>query len=296
MACLALKSNGNRCRNYAVVEDNDHVVRGFTCSAHKHYFEKPEKIKRSWLKYGVNANLDAAYLQHKPDQLEHVEEALANGLITVSKRDIQNIVRHRNPTVRGERWAYFLMLVAKYTDDFHPEWNVQLWKDCVAQLWYWHHAIGPVEIMKEDIQRLICVRGGMKWWYEGVHLYPDFQDKTVGFDEEDCFAFFLNCLKFDETWGLEFLSQPEEDAKEHMKGLVSKGRVIDDILLTERLYGWKRGKLAAFKENCRFMIFEYKEELIASGWHPDRFLQWCVDWEDRRELGKTWALQNPFPS
>lgn len=284
MACLALKSNGNRCRNYAVLEEGGEV-RGFTCSFHKHYFEKPEKIKRNWFR----THQSAGYLHHAPDAREHVELALANGLITLTKEDIQSLPRHRNPYVTGRRWAYFLLLVARYTEGFHPEWNLPLWKVCIAQLWIWLQAYGPVEIKKEDIQTLICVRGGVKLWYEGVYLYPDYGDRTVGFDEEDWFEFFKSCLEFDKAWGLEMLSEPEEHVKEHVKGFVLKGRILDDILLSERLLGWKRGKLAEFKEGCRFRIFEFKEHLIASAWHPQRFMEWCVDFEEKRDMEERWA-------
>jgi hypothetical protein len=282
MACLALKSNGVRCRNYAVLEEG-RTVRGFTCSSHKHYFEKPEKIKRSWLKSGA-----ATYLHYKPGMREHVELALANGLITITKHDIQNVVRNILPRVSGKRWAIFLLFVAQYTEGFHPEWNPALWKECVSQLWYLLQAYGPMEIKKEDVQVLICVRGGLKWWYEGLYLYPDYGDRSIGFDEEDWFAFLKSCLDFDKGWGVELLSQLEDDAQACVKGFVSKGRILDDTLLTERLLGWKRGKLAEFKENCRFRIFEFKEDLIAFGWHPDRFMKWCVDWEEKKDMEERW--------
>lgn len=285
MACLALKPNGTRCRNYAVLEDNG-ALRGFTCSSHKHYFEKPEKIKRSWLK---GEHLNASYLHRKPDMREHIELALANGLISITENDIKTLLQHRNPSITGRRWAYFLLLVARYTEEFRPDWNLDIWKHCVSQLWYWLQAYGPVEIKKEDIQSLICVREGLKWWYEGMYLYPEYGDRSVGFDEEDWFEFLKSCLEFDRVWGLELLSQPEGEAVTCVRGFVSKGRVLDDILLTERLHGWKRGKLAEFKEDCRFRIFEFKEDLIASGWHPRRFMEWCVDWEEKKDMAERWA-------
>lgn len=287
MACIALKSNGNRCRNYAVLEtiEDSSTVRGFTCSSHTHYFENQEKIKQSWLR----TNLLALYLHNKPDEREHVELALANGLITMTKEDIQTLPRHRNSGITGRRWAYFLLLVARYTEGFRPEWNLEVWKLCVAQLWVWLQAYGPVEIKKEDIQTLICVPGSLKLWYTGVYLYPEYGDRSIGFNEDDWFEFFKSCLEFDKNWSLEFLSEAEENANENLKGFVSKGRVLDDILLTERLLGWKRGKLAEFKENCRFQIFEFKEDLIANAWHPDRFIDWCVDFEEKRDMDERWA-------
>jgi hypothetical protein len=290
MACIALKSNGNRCRNYAVLEDTESsTVRGFTCSSHTHYFDNPEKIKRRWLRYAHDANLDAGYLHSHPAQRESIELALANGLVTVSKGDIQNIKVIHNPIVTGRRWCVFLSLVAQYTEGFSPDWNVELWRGCVVQLWHWLQAVGPFEIRKQHIQNLICIRGEMKWWYQGVNLYPDYGDRTIGFDEQNWFEFFNSCLSYDKAWASEFLSQPEEESVSCVKGIVSKGRILDDILLTERLLSWKRGKLAEFKEECRFRIFEFKEDIIATGWHPERFMNWCVDWEEKKDMEERWA-------
>jgi hypothetical protein len=284
MACIAIKSDGKCCRNYALLEKGGEV-RGFTCYSHSEYFERPEKIKRSWLKH---PSLNAAYLQVDPQKREYIELALANGLVSMSKEDIQNIPCHRNANVTRQRWAYFLLLVARHTEEFRPEWNEKLWKECVGHLWYWLQAIGPVEIKKEDIQLLICLPGSLKWWYEGMYLYPEYRDRTLGFSEEQFFEFFQSCLEFDTGWAWELVSQLEEDAKMYLNGRVSKGRILDDILLKERFVEWKRGKLEDFKAICVARIFEFKEEIIATSWHPQRFLDWCVDWEEKKGFAVRW--------
>jgi hypothetical protein len=186
-------------------------------------------------------------------------------------------------------YAYFLVLVAQYTENYHPSWNFPLWEKSLTTLWHWTNAAGPVEISWNDIRRLICVKGDLALWYRGIHCYPEYRDREIGYKEEDWRRFFESCLREDTVWASEFLSQTQEQMEEYRKGLRNRERLIDTFLLTDYMWKWKEGQLAVLKEMCRFRIFEFKEELIATGWHPDRMPRWCLDWEEREDMKKMWA-------
>lgn len=290
MACIALKSNGRPCRNYASLEEEGgKLVRGFTCSSHKHYFDNPEEIKRGWIKYSY-----ASYLHHYDRKRECVETALANGLVKITEEDVKLMRNSSNPMATGRCWGYFILLIARYTEGYSPEWNTRVWIATVMNVWRWIQGVGPVPFTWEDLQALICVKGdswgALYWWNIGLRLYPDYGERGIGFTEEDCFRFFQSCLEYDPVWASEILNESEEAwIKQRNKPFAPVDNCMMDIITTDRLWNWKVGQLALFKEDCRFKIFELKEEIIAAGWHPDRFMSWCVDWEEKKDMEDRWA-------
>lgn len=47
---------------------------------------------------------------------------------------------------------------------------------------------------------------------------------------------------------------------------------------------------SAAKRRLKFRCLRYKEELMAITWHPDRFLVWCSDLEERRDCREMWGI------
>lgn len=42
------------------------------------------------------------------------------------------------------------------------------------------------------------------------------------------------------------------------------------------------------RRKVKFRTLSFKEELMQKTWHPDRFIEWCIDEEERNDLGVDW--------
>jgi len=67
---------------------------------------------------------------------------------------------------------------------------------------------------------------------------------------------------------------------------------IDWINLSMNKFSEKENTLQYYKQRKAQTIKQtkqIKEELIAETWHPDRFIRWCVDNEELREIEETFG-------
>ncbi len=65
-----------------------------------------------------------------------------------------------------------------------------------------------------------------------------------------------------------------------------------DIFTTfEEAWTFWESMVPAAKRRIRFRCLKYKEELMARTWHPDRFLAWCSDNEERQEAWENWGIR-----
>lgn len=59
----------------------------------------------------------------------------------------------------------------------------------------------------------------------------------------------------------------------------------------EEYWPFWESMIPAAKRRLRFRCLRYKEELMATTWHPDRFLAWCSDVEERQEVFSMWEIR-----
>ena len=59
----------------------------------------------------------------------------------------------------------------------------------------------------------------------------------------------------------------------------------------EEAWSFWESMLPAAKRRIHFRCLRFKEELIARAWHPDRFLAWCSDQEERQEIWDSWEIR-----
>ena len=52
---------------------------------------------------------------------------------------------------------------------------------------------------------------------------------------------------------------------------------------------WRTKERDVLLKSIRDRVGGYKEELVARTWHPDRFLSWCLDLEEKTDLENNWA-------
>lgn len=286
MFCIALKRNGNLCRNYALLEtQNDgSLTRACMCHVHKDSYTNQERLKQRWLHTRLTTGT-AMYLQNDPSRRIHVEECLQHKIVEIQKEDIQSIQLLGNLGIDGRRWAYFLYVCSLHVEGFSPTWNLPLWKACVRQFWIWTQSVGPVSIDWEKICELICVKGDLRLWYLGMSTYPDHQD---GYTEDDFYRFLDTCAKRPE-WSEEFLLEPLDQIEARLAELGEPKNLAMTVLKSERFLRWRLFQKELLREECRFRIFEYKEELLNVGWSPSRILGWCVDWEETKGILSRWS-------
>ena len=59
----------------------------------------------------------------------------------------------------------------------------------------------------------------------------------------------------------------------------------------EEYWRFWESMIPAAKRRLKFRSLRYKEELMARAWHPDRFLAWCSDVEEREECHAMWGIR-----
>ena len=68
---------------------------------------------------------------------------------------------------------------------------------------------------------------------------------------------------------------------------------INWFYLSMNKFGWKQENTLQYYKQRKTQTIKQtkliKEELIAKTWHPDRFMEWCVDNEELREIEETFG-------
>jgi hypothetical protein len=63
--------------------------------------------------------------------------------------------------------------------------------------------------------------------------------------------------------------------------------------LKQRLTDMVNASWEVARNMVRIKADPLKEEIVAAGWHPDRFLRWCVDVEELADMHAGWGLPMP---
>ena len=259
--CLALSKKRKLCNNYA-------SLRGLTCQQHIGFFDDPGLIKRSWFL----ARGYAHYLHLSTWTMKWIESCLAEGLVKITREDIQTLQR-------GGTTAYFLLLVARHVEGFSYSWNPRLWEKTVRILWQWSRRIGAVQITNKDLQILLCVKGSILEFYKGIEMAQN------ELNEEDFFMFVEDCSLQCPEWFEYFIAIPFE---EHQK-LVACNAITTKVRYTAWILTKKKRILEKYSAKSSIT----KHELLAVTWHPERFRKWVFSSEELNELNERWNLQPP---
>jgi hypothetical protein len=305
MACLALVSRGpyrllGRCRNYACLEEEQQedgstrTVRGFFCRQHK----KHKSTGRAALRSRICVGALGAHLELTPWQAYWVEELLSTGYVEIRREDVERMEERNKETRRP--LAYLFLLFARHVPGFHRSWAPELWKQSVARLWRLRQAYGPIHITNNDIRTLICVKGDMDSWIQGMCAYPEFgtiDEHQIGYTAPDFYRFFdvnltLPAKPF-RAWMEEWVLQPADEIEKGRKIAAAKASsaVIRSLFDSKEYSAWRAFEKREWYERQKLRIEPIKEDIIATGWHPDRFLDWCLDVEEKEDLARNWLLE-----
>lgn len=266
MSCLALCKDNTRCRNYARLEQESdgRLVRLHTCARHASFFDNPEALKLKLLK-----GRRVVYLEF--DTLRFLlKDWLTEGLLVYGYQDFDRALFHHVSPNIGQTLAFFMLTVAQHNlDGFHPTWNRPLWEHVVRWLWSKKFAYGPYIITDGGLASLLCVKGMSGLFEEGCALYRP----PAGLEDDpmDWPRFLDHVCRIQPAWAEEWLHTTAAGAQFAAE--------------------WRAARLADWRSEKRFRIEAFKEDLIAAGWRTERFLNWCVDWEEVSDLKKTWRLE-----
>lgn len=269
--CLALTRKWKPCSNYASLEQGETgILRDFTCSIHKGFFDEPESIKEKW--FHANQGGYAHYMHISPWTMQWIESCLSTGIVTITREDIEALQPEPRLLRTSPKWSYFFLLCARHVDGFQYSWNPRLWDICVGTLWFWSRRVGAVQITNQDLQSLICVKGGLYEFYKGVEL------GLKEMSDNDWFQFFDNCVANQPEWFEVFIGIPIEEHKKYVRGVTALARYTAWIL-TKKKHMFDRHKERVAKTS---------EELIAVTHHPSRVFPWTFSSEELVALNMRW--------
>ena len=281
--CLALTRKWKPCSNYANLEEDEKggIVRDFTCTMHKGFFDDPSVIKEKWFipKEGGYAH----YMHISPWTMKWIESCLSTGVINITKEDIEVLQPEQHFVRTSPKWTYFFLVCARYVEGFHYSWNLRLWDLCVMTLWFWSRRIGSVYITKKDLQTLVCVKGGLYEFYRGVEL------GLKEINDDEWFQFFDSCAIDEPEWFEIFIGIPIEEHKKYVKG----------VCCSLRYTAWILTKKKRMLDKCKERASRTSHELMAVAHHPDRSLHWTFSSEELAEITRRWKnavfVDEPIP-
>lgn len=268
--CYAFKKDFSPCRNYAVIleKTDSSITYAPTCKLHEGFFDK-------WCKrlprLGRNTESYPGYRYH------HVKRVLEDFVVEVKKEDIEGLLTDNN-------YTHLILLCAKYVDGFKRSWNPSAFDKAVRNIWWQIFAYGPVNVCSMDLVCMLkCYDGPLvDSFYKVLTMFPENLAQEPWDDE---WMRVIDVL-VDKTW---LKWEPDLVKSEHITQLKEKSKwlprlqnLVENGSVETKL---KEVKKTFYKEQKEKQD-SVKEELMAVTWHPDRFVEWCMDWEE-----KEWVLK-----
>jgi hypothetical protein len=264
--CYAFKKDFSPCRNFGeVAEETDTCVTySSTCYKHREFFDNWSK---KLLRIGC-------WIERYPGyRYNHVKRILEDGIAEVKEEDIKKLSGTHN-------YTHLILLCAKYVDGFKRSWNPSAFDRAVKNIWWQIFAVGPVYVSSMD---LVCM---LKCYDEPIvdsfyKVLPMFPNNGYQEPLEDQWFRVIDVL-LENTW---LKWDPDLLKPEHITKLKEKSNYLPRLkTLVEN--GSLQAKLKSAKQNFyanqKELLDPVKEELIAYTWHPDRFMEWCLDWEEKK--------------
>jgi hypothetical protein len=285
MACQAIKKDYTRCRCWA--------ENGFT-TCYQHRSIPPREKKKRWFNHYILARnknafpfLYASAQSHRGKLVD-----LESGEIVLTQEDVARIPPHARYS------DIFSLLCARgYAE---PSWNPQLRYRTI------HHAI------------TMFTFSTFSTTFQDYHnkAFENYILPMLG-KEQQIFGAQSLFYKHILSWSLQFLGQPESvrhflDVLMKLDGAKAesltrfeewllplyhnllknpKTNEIENPVLKELyatlesyLLGVLGGTRQTFKHSICTRMNLTKEELIVKTWHPDRFMEWCLDQEDKKDI------------
>ena len=266
--CYALTKNFKPCRNYGTVLEgsSDTIEYSPTCRHHTNFFD-------TWCKRLLRLGYA---IEWSPIVYNHIRRVLEEGIVEVKKEDIERLPEGR--------YTHLILLCAKHVEGFQRSWNPAVFDRCIKNIWWQVFAVGPVNVSSQDLLALLKAYDEplVQSFYTLLTKFPD-----SGYQEphEEQWLRVVEVLVENSylKWHPDILN-PEhfQKLKEKTRRFPRLQSLIEDGSLEEKL---RSSKLNFYKRQKESMD-SVKEELMAYTWHPDRFMEWCMDWEEKEWLSK----------
>lgn len=277
-SCYALTSTGKRCKGYAsiVSQDDDLITYSPTCARHKHFFDDQAKLKAHLFAPLRRArHASARWVEWYPSRRIFIENALTFGLLDITREDIAALT----PNIC---WTGFILLCARHVDGFSMDWNKGVTCEALGRLWLWMGSIGPIYVTYNDLLSVIG-NSHPSTFYKVLINYPMNRGIIVKDEWLRIFEAFSQTSFFES-----FLHYDKHDSA--IDEVITRTRTTGNPLfeaLTE-LPAWIAAKKQSYFTNLKTRFEPLKEPIIATGWHPSRFLRWCLDEDEKADMRGHW--------
>jgi hypothetical protein len=304
-ACLALRKDYCPCRQYAREGE-------FTCRQHANFFADPS----AWLEKTIYTYHDG----HLQTIENHMKRALEAGAIRIRADMLirtSDVLSFRNgrPPVRLPRPPHIngstYLILMRFCPELCSRNNESLFFrasiHAAKSLISWHRCFAPMDdtpipntkgiladawkstfapVLRNDTQFLRILDQFLLHFMTGQQGHPVPQSRHIwrSFLENYLAEFGDHPTIQKRIWSETKSFDPMFASYTRAQFWHTYARVHMEVWAEHRQK--ERTKiLKAAKERCAV----YKEDLIAFGWHPDRFLDWCLDVEELADLRAGWV-------
>ena len=164
--------------------------------------------------------------------------------------------------------------------------------------------MGPILVDWEHVQNLICLRHDPLAFYEGMALRsaPTSEQFTPDLWQQ----FLWNSIRNRPDWFAAFVGKDYNAHQKEWTDFILKPTInravesplkqICTIAVLEKdpdIWRWIQEYKRQRKQELRQQIDAIKERLMAATWHPNRFVRWCLDEEEKAENRRLWPEVEP---
>jgi hypothetical protein len=265
--CYALTNKGTPCRNYGTIlsQSDGEIVYSPTCKHHNGYDFKKHLVTR------------AQSLEWDSVEYNYFKRVLEDGVLEIEKEDINSLPKGN--------YTHFLSLCSHFVKDFKFDWNTRRSQAALANLWWQSRSVGPIYVSKSDVITLASTsKNPLTTLSYCLAAFPGEQYQEPTKEE---WIRFLDYFFDNSDSGKISLPHPHFLSKEFSEktGMLCdsfKNKFMKEFLKSGDFTEYVKGKKQSFYKKQKESIDSVKEELVMVTWHPDRFVEWCMDWEEKK--------------
>lgn len=242
----------------------------------------PEDHKDRWIsKYLLAADGNPFLYQFDTFKQDRILGDLRDGVIVLTQEDIDRI------TPRRKYIDVYILLFENGYIDLEKITNKGMYMKCLDYLSdFWTPTGGlPLSLLARKVMDVLIQKDAQHTAHFFRALPPLVKKPQFGPDSMPAvYSFILSILN--SNGGQEYSWYPQENMLEHYKKMLPAEHPF--LLFFENSFiPILKNINSTVKRNQKNKMDRVKEELMAITWHPDRFITWCLD-EEEKEENKEW--------
>jgi hypothetical protein len=245
-----------------------------------------EEHKMRWMRKFLNGSDGKPFLyQYDQSKKERILEDLEKKIIELNENDIRLMVNRRKSLD-----VYILLFEHGYIS-LEKNYNHSLYLRAIeylAEFWLLSERFTtiPYSSLAKKILEILILKDAkhLRYFFFNFHSithFPRFQEYILE-NRFHCIDIFLTELLRTEALGKLSWEPFEKDILQHYEAQIGKEHILTTYFRTTYLPRCKE-MYKAEKKIQKERIDSLKEELMMITWHPDRFLTWCLDEEEKEE-------------